>query len=250
MSITIDIKKRYFLNLTLALLLTVFFLTTAFLPYFYYGQEEAVFAPEEGKLELLNCAWTNGVDDGDEGFVRINIAGKKDITVERVVNGALIETKANYKYSRSSQELTINFEDASGETVYSTKCTFLPEISFGGTGEATLVQYLLRPTLHPGLTEELLVEDPDYFINDVIVLPIVLTLLVLLGVVVCCASKDIWIPGAYAIVLGAVGIWGCMSNELLRYGQGRSTHLIYYVVILLAAVMMLVARKHRYFCED
>lgn len=249
MSITIEIKKRYFLNLALALLLVVFFLTIAFQPFFYYGQEETVFSPEEGKLELLNCAWTNGLDEDKDGFVRIIIAGKKDITVERRVNGALVETKASYKYSRASQELTINFEDASGETVYSAQCAFEPELSFGGTGKTTLLAYVLRPAQFGKLTEELQTVNPDYFVNEVIVLPIILVLLTALGIVVSCASKDIWIPGAYALTLGVLGVWGYMSNELLQFGQGRTLHLVFFVVIMLTAIAVLVLRRRRYFCE-
>ena len=241
MKLEINLTKRALRNLGLALMLIVLMLGMWFKPYFFYGNEAVLFTPEEGKLELLNGSWTNGIDEKKNGFVRITIAGKKDITVERRIDGTVYETKAQYKYSRADKLLTLTFFDENGETAAVEKCGFDPELIFGGTGEVALMQYMAAPFLFPDFKETLVEANPDYFINRVALLPLFSFAFALLGLVLCIFCRDSRWVSIYGAAYGIFAIVGYCLNDLLATGADRRLHIgICLVVLVYSAASFLI----------
>lgn len=238
MRIELEISKKKLAQLGLTVLLIVLLAVQWFVPYFEYGTEAVMFTPEEGKVEALPGAWSNGLDPKKEGYIGIVIRGKKDITVTRRVDGELIETPARYKYSRGSQTLTFIWENAQGEEVSEDVALFDPVITFGGRGAAPMMQYVAAPFAFAEFKEELLEENPDYFINEVAVVPLLICLLAILLAVFSAVRKASRVVGAAGMAYSVFAAAGYCLNDLLKAGAGRTLHLVLLAAIFLWSLLL------------
>lgn len=244
MEIKLSLSRKCIGNLCLAVICILILILFSAKPYFSYGHDAIVLTPEDGVLALLNGKWVNAVSKGTNGYYAVTIAGKKDVTVEKQQDGTAQTSKASYKYSRSSKELTISVQEDSGETtVY--ECAFEPSLILGGRKNIPLIHYLIHAYDYKDMDEDIQKTHPDYFINQEIVFPIIIMTGLVLTVIFCFAFHNKSLSMIMAVILSLFAIVVYLVSPLLAFGTGRLFHILCFAVLGITSAAIFILTRDR-----
>jgi len=154
---------------------------------------------------------------------------------------ALMTTTGKAKYNDKKNLLTLTF--ANGEEI---ETEFTTNISYNGIKELSILGYVGFPYNVPDFDMEMGYKIENFYINDVVLVPIALLILAVLGIIFCILKKDkmsaAFLPAAFALV----GIFGYIFSDFMKLGVNFGIHMIGFVVILLIAaahIFMAVQEK-------
>lgn len=220
----------------IALVSLVILLLSLFQPYFVYGEPTTSLIQDANKAEMLVGTWTNDVKKGRNGFVSIEIQENKTALVTRVRNGEKIEEEAEYKYSKSKDQLTVKILDASGNTVETIVADFVSALQYGMIQSYSLSEYIARPYEHEDMTEMLIAKDPEYNLDSAVKLPIYVAALCAVSLVSALFIKKAAWSIASAVLGGVSGIICCISNVIYSMGDS-STFMVFYSLLTALSVL-------------
>ena len=80
----------------------------------------------------------------------------------------------------------------------------------------------------------------NFYINDVVLIPIILLVLCIIGIVMCALKKDKLSAGIVPAILGVVGVIGYLTSDFLKLGDKYTVHIILFAVIFVVAVLHIV----------
>lgn len=154
---------------------------------------------------------------------------------------ALMTTTGKVKYNDKKNLLTLTFANGDEiETEYATS------IGYNGIKELSILGYVGFPYNVPDFDMEMGYKIENFYINDVVLVPIALLILAVVGVIFCVIKKDkmsaAFLPAAFALV----GIFGYLFSDFLKLGVKYGIHMTGFVVILLvAAAHIYIAVKEK-----
>ena len=123
--------------------------------------------------------------------------------------------------------LTIDF--ANGETKTD---SFASYVNYDSEKSLSLLGYVGFPYNHDEFTTEAAYAIKDYYINDVVLLPIILGLLGVLGLVIAILKRDSFGVGICPVLAGIIGLIGYATSEFLKMGDKFTMHMIFYAILL------------------
>ena len=123
--------------------------------------------------------------------------------------------------------LTIDF--ANGETKTD---SFASYVNYDSEKTLSLLGYVGFPYNHDEFTTEAAYAIKDYYINDVVLLPIILGLLGVLGLVIAILKRDSFGVGICPVLAGIIGIIGYCTSTFLKMGDRFTMHIIFYCILL------------------
>ena len=143
---------------------------------------------------------------------------------------AVMTTEGKVKFNDKKNLLTLTFKN--GEEV---ETPFTTDVSYNGTKELSILGYVGFPYNVPDFDKEMGYKIENYYINDVVLVPIALLILAVLGVIFCIIKKDkmsaAFLPAAFALI----GIFGYIFSDFMKLGDKFWTHLIGFIIVLLVA---------------
>ncbi|MDD2647880.1 MAG: hypothetical protein PHI27_03515 [Eubacteriales bacterium] len=210
MKIEITLTRHGVLRAITALLLVIFLPLLCSSPFYRYGRETSVFTPENGADAMLLGSWTlQSEENGQIGVSKINITGKRAMTVTKEADGQQTEEEGKVSYKEKTGALKLTFADG---TV--AEAVFLPRLSIDSVKTASLIGYAAYPYECDELTEEMtayLGKNGTEFGYEKVVVPSVLMLIgILLSIVLLLVwhgKKKGLIPAIAIAAAEALALW-------------------------------------------
>ncbi|MBR3927549.1 MAG: hypothetical protein IKJ65_00950 [Clostridia bacterium] len=143
---------------------------------------------------------------------------------------ALMTTTGKVKYNDKKDLLTLTF--ANGEEI---ETTFTTNVSYNGTKELSILGYVGFPYNVPDFDMEMGYKIENYYINDVVLVPIALLILAVLGVIFCIIKKEKMSAAFLPVAFALVGILGYIFSDFLKLGDKYWVHMIGFILILVIA---------------
>ena len=147
----------------------------------------------------------------------------------------VMETPCTVKYNKG----TVTFTFANGKEK---KSDFAVLTGYDGETELSLLGYVGFPYNHTGFSDEMAYKIKGFYINDVVLLPIVLMVLGIAGIVkgilsIFSSKKRFWGVGVCPAAAGLVGFIGYLASDFLKLGTPFTFHVVFYIVMLLFAAL-------------
>ncbi|MBQ3078686.1 MAG: hypothetical protein IJC48_01625 [Clostridia bacterium] len=149
----------------------------------------------------------------------------------------LMETEGKVSYKEKNAALTLTF--ANGEKIDTTYAT---SVSMNEQKKLSILGYVGFPYNVEDFSAEMAYKINGFYINDVVLVPIILLLLAVIGIVVCFIKKDKMSSGFLPAAFGIVGIVGYFTSDFLKLGERFWIHVGGYAVVLVVAIL------HIYLC--
>lgn len=148
---------------------------------------------------------------------------------------AMMETEGKAKYNEKKSTLTLTF--ANGQQIVT---DFAASFSYNEVKHLSILGYVGFPYEVEDFSEEMTYRIEDFYINDVVLVPIILLVLCILGIVMCAMKKDKLSAGIVPALVGIVGVIGYLTSDFLKLGDKYTVHIVLYAVILAVAVLHIV----------
>ncbi len=148
---------------------------------------------------------------------------------------AMMETEGKAKYNEKKSTLTLTF--ANGEKI---DTDFGASFSYNEVKHLSILGYVGFPYEVEDFSEEMTYRIEDFYINDVVLVPIILLVLCILGIVMCAMKKDKLSAGIVPALVGIVGVIGYLTSDFLKLGDKYTVHIVLYAVIFAVAVLHIV----------
>lgn len=148
---------------------------------------------------------------------------------------AMMETEGKAKYNEKKSTLTLTF--ANGQQIVT---DFAASFSYNEVKHLSILGYVGFPYEVEDFSEEMTYRIEDFYINDVVLVPIILLVLCILGIVMCAMKKDKLSAGIVPALVGIVGVIGYLTSDFLKLGDKYTVHIVLYAVILTVAVLHIV----------
>lgn len=148
---------------------------------------------------------------------------------------AMMETEGKAKYNEKKSTLTLTF--ANGEKV---ETGFGASFSYNEVKHLSILGYVGFPYEVEDFSEEMTYRIEGFYINDVVLVPIILLVLCIFGIVMCAMKKDKLSAGIVPALVGIVGVIGYLTSDFLKLGDKYTVHIVLYAVILAVAVLHIV----------
>ena len=139
---------------------------------------------------------------------------------------AMMTTEGKAKYTEKKSLLKLTF--ANGEEY---DVDFASSFQYNEIKKLSILGYVGFPYNVEDFTTEMTYRIKDFYINDVVLLPIVLLVMAILGVVLCYFKKDSMFSGIIPAAFGIVGVIGYLCSDFLKLGDYFLIHVICYAVI-------------------
>lgn len=143
---------------------------------------------------------------------------------------AMMTTEGKAKYNEKKGTLKLTF--ANGDEF---EVPFGASFSYNEVKKLSILGYVGFPFNVEDFSAEMVYKIEDFYINDVVLLPIVILVLAIIGIVLCFIKRDKMSSGFIPAILGVVGIIGYLTSDFLKLGDCYTTHIISYAVILVVA---------------
>ncbi len=143
---------------------------------------------------------------------------------------ALMTTAGKAKWNDKKNLLTLTF--ANGDEI---ETEFTSNVSYNGTKELSVLGYIGFPYNVPDFDMEMGYKIENYYINDVVLVPIALLILAVLGVIFCIIKKDKMSAAFLPVAFALVGIFGYSFSNFMKLGDKFWTHMIGFIVVLVVA---------------
>ena len=171
--------------------------------------------------------------------ITAEIAGAPEMQYEEYDNTstekAMMTTEGKAKYTEKKSSLKLTF--ANGEEY---EVNFGASFAYNQVKRLSILGYVGFPYNVEDFTTEMTYRIENFYINDVVLLPIVLLVLGILGVVVCFIKRDKMSSGFLPVAFGIVGVIGYLTSDFLKLGDGYATHIICYAVIFVISALHIV----------
>lgn len=148
---------------------------------------------------------------------------------------AMMETEGKAKYNEKKSTLSLTF--ANGEKI---DTNFGASFGYNEIKHLSILGYVGFPYEVEDFTTEMAYRIENFYINDVVLIPIILLVLCIIGIVMCALKKDKLSAGIVPAALGIVGVIGYLTSDFLKLGDKYATHIILLVVIFAVAVLHIV----------
>lgn len=109
-----------------------------------------------------------------------------------------------------------------------------------GTQQISIQQYIGFPADYPELTSYFQAQlNPDFMVNDVVLMPIIVLVIGLLGAVFCIwKCKKCWVF-LFPMICGIAGMWGYLTNPAFQMGAMWQLHLVLSILMTLLSIVPL-----------
>ena len=168
--------------------------------------------------------------------ITAEIAGAPEMQYEEYDNTstekAMMTTEGKAKYTEKKSSLKLTFANDEEYEV-----NFGASFGYNQVKRLSILGYVGFPYNVEDFTTEMTYRIENFYINDVVLLPIVLLVLGILGVVVCFLKKDKMSSGFLPVAFGLVGVIGYLTSDFLKLGDGYATHIICYAVIFVISAL-------------
>ena len=144
----------------------------------------------------------------------------------------LMATECTVKYSKGKVTFTFANGDVK-ETTYATS------VAYDSEKKISILGYLGFPYNADEFTDDVAYVIKDYYINNVILLPICILVLALLGVAFAVVKKDSFGSGVCPTAMGLLGLIGYACSAFMKLGDAYTFHMIMYALILVAGGLQL-----------
>ena len=168
--------------------------------------------------------------------ITAEIAGAPEMQYEEYDNASeekpMMTTEGKAKYTEKKSSLKLTFANDEEYEV-----NFGASFAYNQVKRLSILGYVGFPYNVEDFTTEMTYRIENFYINDVVLLPIVLLVLGILGVVVCFLKKDKMSSGFLPVAFGLVGVIGYLTSDFLKLGDGYATHIICYAVIFVISAL-------------
>ncbi len=147
----------------------------------------------------------------------------------------MMETEGKAKYNEKKSTLSLTF--ANGQKI---DTSFGASFGYNEIKKLSILGYVGFPYEVEDFSEEMTYRIENFYINDVVLVPIILLVLCILGIVMCVMKKDKLSAGIVPAVLGVVGVIGYLTSDFLKLGDKYTVHIVLYAVIFVVAVLHIV----------
>lgn len=160
----------------------------------------------------------------------------------------MMKTEGKVSYKDNKSELTLTF--ANGEKIVT---TFAPSVEYNDVKELSILGYIAFPYKDEikEFESEMIYKIHEYYINDVILVPIALLVLAILGIIVCYIKRDKMSAAFLPLAFSLVGLIGYSTSEFLKLAADAHIkflgleltvdrfylHLIGYAVVLIVSAL-------------
>lgn len=148
---------------------------------------------------------------------------------------AMMETEGKAKYNEKKSTLSLTF--ANGDKI---DTPFGASFGYNEIKHLSILGYVGFPYEVEDFSEEMTYRIENFYINDVVLIPIILLVLCIIGVVMCALKKDKLSAGIVPAILGVVGVVGYLTSDFLKLGDKYTVHIILFAVIFVVAVLHIV----------
>lgn len=145
---------------------------------------------------------------------------------------AMMTTTGKAKYNEKKNLLTLTF--ANGEEI---ETTYTNDVSYNGIKELSILGYIAFPYNVADFDMEMGYKIKDYYINDVVLVPIILLLLAVVGIILCIIKCGKMSAGYIPAAFGLLGIFGYLFSDFLKLGEKFGTHIIGYAIVLVVSAL-------------
>lgn len=156
--------------------------------------------------------------------------------------GALMEIPVKVALSNKGK-LTLKYTDeASGKDWKTDETDFAVSFKYDSVKTLSILGFVAFPNDYTEFTSGTLeYKIKNYFINDVVLVPILLLLLCVAGAVLAIVFRDSFASGICPAAAGIVGLIAYLSSSFLKLGMkgARTTHIIICVLLLIAGCLQL-----------
>ncbi len=148
---------------------------------------------------------------------------------------AMMETEGKAKYNEKKSTLSLTF--ANGDKI---DTNFGASFGYNEIKHLSILGYVGFPYEVEDFSEEMTYRIENFYINDVVLIPIILLVLCIIGIVMCALKKDKLSAGIVPAILGVVGVIGYLTSDFLKLGDKYTVHIILFAVIFAVAVLHIV----------
>ena len=148
---------------------------------------------------------------------------------------AMMETEGKAKYNEKKSTLSLTF--ANGQKI---DTNFGASFGYNEIKHLSILGYVGFPYEVEDFSEEMTYRIENFYINDVVLIPIILLVLCIIGIVMCALKKDKLSAGIVPAILGVVGVIGYLTSDFLKLGDKYTVHIILFAVIFAVAVLHIV----------
>lgn len=148
---------------------------------------------------------------------------------------AMMETEGKAKYNEKKSTLSLTF--ANGDKI---DTPFGASFGYNEIKHLSILGYVGFPYEVEDFSEEMTYRIENFYINDVVLIPIILLVLCIIGIVMCALKKDKLSAGIVPAILGVVGVIGYLTSDFLKLGDKYTVHIILFAVIFVVAVLHIV----------
>ena len=148
---------------------------------------------------------------------------------------AMMETEGKAKYNEKKSTLSLTF--ANGDKI---DTPFGASFGYNEIKHLSILGYVGFPYEVEDFSEEMTYRIENFYINDVVLIPIILLVLCIIGIVMCALKKDKLSAGIVPAILGVVGVVGYLTSDFLKLGDKYTVHIILFAVIFVVAVLHIV----------
>lgn len=154
---------------------------------------------------------------------------------------AMMTTEGKVKYNDKKNLLTLTF--ANGDEI---ETEYSANVSYNGTKELSILGYVGFPYNVPDFDMEMGYKIENYYINDVVLVPIALLVLAVLGVIFCILKRDKMSAAFLPVAFALIGIFGYIFSDFMKLGDKFWLHMIGFIVVLVvAALHIFIKAKER-----
>lgn len=148
---------------------------------------------------------------------------------------AMMETEGKAKYNEKKSTLSLTF--ANGDKI---DTPFGASFGYNEIKHLSILGYVGFPYEVEDFSEEMTYRIENFYINDVVLIPIILLVLCIIGIVMCALKKDKLSAGIVPAILGVVGVVGYLTSDFLKLGDKYTVHIVLFAVIFVVAVLHIV----------
>ena len=148
------------------------------------------------------------------------------------VEDVFMETECTVKYKNGN--VTINFANGDvKETTYATS------VNYDSVKTISLLGYLAFPTDVAEFNSELAYQIKDYYINQIILIPIILLVLGIIGVILAITKRDSYASGVCPTLAGVYGILTYTFSKFMKLGDHRIFGIVLFAIMLVVGAYQL-----------
>lgn len=157
-----------------------------------------------------------------------------DLEKEASKEDMLLKTDATIKYNAKSGAVTVTYANGDvKETSYAT------DLSYDSIKHLSILAYVAFPTDYAEFESDIAHYIQGYFINDVVLVPIVMFIFSLVGIVFAILKKDSFASGVCPTIVGLVGTIAYLTSRFLKLGDHRILHLCFCIALLIVGGLQL-----------